>query len=143
MVLHAKIAHGPSSYPLAYSVIVLPLSVVRWLAYNNKRVPSVATFFVMTMYSLSGAINVLLLVVVRPYLLLLTRPECRVTKVNVSAGRPGLETERIVAKSKDKMLDSENPSVLSEMPLSPLRGHVVVIAPGSPSTLGSQYRETT
>src|SRR6266850_1371092 len=143
MVFHLKFAHGPSSYPLAYSVIVLPLSVVRWLAYNHKRVPSAATFVVMSMYSLSGAINVLLLVIVRPYLLLLTRPARRVTKVNVRAGRPGLETEGIAGKSKDKMLDLENPSVHSEMPLSPLTGRVVVIAPGSPSSLDSQCRETT
>jgi len=96
------------------------------------------------MYSLSGAVNVLLLVVVRPYLLLLTRPECRVTKVSVRAGKPGLETEQIVGKSKDaKRLDLENPSVHSEVPLCPLTGRVVVFAPGSPASLDSQYYETT
>jgi hypothetical protein len=96
------------------------------------------------MYSLSGAINVILLLIVRPYLLLLTRPECRVTMVSVRGGRPELEMEGIAGKSKDKMmLDSENPSVHSEMPLSPLTGRVVVIAPRSPSSSNSQFRDMT
>jgi hypothetical protein len=98
------------------------------------------------MYHLSGTINVLLLVIVRPYLLLLSRPECRVTRVGVRAGQPGLDAEGIVEKSKDtRTLDSENPSVHSAMPLSPLNrtGRVIAFPPGSPSTLGSQYWETT
>jgi hypothetical protein len=88
------------------------------------------------MYNLSGAVNVLLLLIVRPYLLLLTRPECRVT---VGAGQPGLETEGIAGTSK--ML--KNPGVHSDMPLSPLTGRVIVLAPGSPTSLDSQFREAT
>jgi len=92
----------------------------------------------MSMYNLSGAVNVLLLLVVRPYLLLLTRPECRVTRGVRS--QPGLETEGISGASKDfKML--ENPSVHSEMPLTPMTGRVFLLAPGSPSSLDSQCRE--
>jgi hypothetical protein len=130
----AKIAYSPSSYPLAYSVLVLPFSVVRWSAYDHKRVPSAASFFAMSMYNLSGAVNVLLLVIVRPYLLLLTRPECR-----VSAGQPGLKSEEIAGTST--ML--ENPSVHSEMPLPPLMGRVVVLAPESSSSLDSRCCEAT
>ena len=61
------------SYPLAYSLVVLPLSVSRWLLFGNHSVPSAATFFSVTMFNLSGAINVLLFLIVRPHLLLFTR----------------------------------------------------------------------
>ncbi|KAN0127157.1 hypothetical protein V8E53_015027 [Lactarius tabidus] len=62
-------------YPLAYSLEVIPLSVSRWLLFSHKNVPSAATFFGIIMFNLSGAINVLLFLIVRPHLLLFTRPE--------------------------------------------------------------------
>ena len=130
----AKIAHSPSSYPLAYSVLLLPFSIVRWSAYDHKRVPSAASFFAMSLYNLSGAVNVLLLVIVRPYLLLLTRPECR-----VSAGKTGLGSEGMTGTCT--MLES--PSVHSEMPLPPLMGRVMVLAPESSSSLDSRCCEAT
>ena len=65
-----------SSYPIAYSFVVLPLSVARWLQFSNHiHVPSAATFFGVSMFNLSGAVNVLLFLIVRPELLLFTRPE--------------------------------------------------------------------
>jgi hypothetical protein len=91
----------------------------------------------MSMYNLSGAVNVLLLVIVRPYLLLFTRPECR---VSVRSGKPGLETEGIPGTSKNFMM-LENPSVQSEMPLSPMKGRLFVLTPASPSSLDPQCRE--
>ena len=68
-------AHKLSSYPLAYSLVVIPLSVSRWLLFSHKNVPSAATFFGIIMFNLSGAINVLLFLIVRPQLLLFTPPE--------------------------------------------------------------------
>ncbi|KAH9052532.1 hypothetical protein EDB87DRAFT_1722850 [Lactarius vividus] len=62
-------------YPLAYSLMVIPLSVSRWLHFGHKSVPSAATFFGLMMFNLSGAINVLLFLIVRPHLLLFTPPE--------------------------------------------------------------------
>ncbi|KAH9048657.1 hypothetical protein EDB83DRAFT_2227100 [Lactarius deliciosus] len=62
-------------YPLAYSIMVIPLSVSRWLLFNNKNVPSATTFFGIIMFHLSGATNVLLFLIVRPRLLLFTPPE--------------------------------------------------------------------
>ncbi|KAH8979961.1 hypothetical protein EDB92DRAFT_1762632, partial [Lactarius akahatsu] len=56
-------------YPLAYTLVVIPLSVARWLLFSHKSVPSVTTFFGLTMFNLSGAINVLLFLTVRPRLL--------------------------------------------------------------------------
>lgn len=54
--------------------MVIPLSVSRWSLFSHKNVPSAATFFGMIMFNLSGAINVLLFLIVRPHLLLFTPP---------------------------------------------------------------------
>ncbi|THH21357.1 hypothetical protein EW146_g174 [Bondarzewia mesenterica] len=65
------------AYPLVYSVLVLPLSIVRWINFNlhHREVASVWTFLVITIFSLSGAANVLLVLLTRPQLLLFGRPE--------------------------------------------------------------------
>ena len=70
-----NVAHALPSYPLAYSLMVIPLSISRWLQFNHKSVPSAAVFFVEIMFNLSGAVNVLLFLIVRPQLLLFTPPE--------------------------------------------------------------------
>ncbi|EIN11602.1 hypothetical protein PUNSTDRAFT_61801 [Punctularia strigosozonata HHB-11173 SS5] len=65
---------GMLAYPIAYSVIILPMSVVRWITFTSSRsrtVPSAATLAVVTIFGLSGATNVFLLVYARPGLLLL------------------------------------------------------------------------
>ena len=67
--------HKLRSYPLAYSLAVIPLSVSRWLQFGHKNVPSAAILFGGMMFNLSGAINVLLFLIVRPHLLLFTPPE--------------------------------------------------------------------
>jgi len=63
------------SYPLAYSLLVLPVSIARWSQFSGRNVPSAATFFGVSMHDLSGAVNVFLLLTVRPQLLLLIRPD--------------------------------------------------------------------
>ena len=68
-------AHVLPSYPLVYSLMVIPFSICRWLKFNHKNVPSAATFFGMIMFNLSGAANVFLFLIVRPHLLLFTPPE--------------------------------------------------------------------
>jgi len=62
-------------YPVAYSLIVLPTSVTRWMQFKHHHVSSAATFFGATMFSLSGAINVILFLIFKPRLLLFSRPE--------------------------------------------------------------------
>ncbi|KAI0269579.1 hypothetical protein BGY98DRAFT_299623 [Russula aff. rugulosa BPL654] len=57
-------------YPLAYSLVVLPISIPQWLKSNHPNVPSAAMFFGNIMFYLSGAINVLLFLMARPHLLL-------------------------------------------------------------------------
>jgi len=73
------------AYPLVYSVLVLPLSVVRWLRFIQERhggmdhVPPAATFAVVAVYGLSGAANVLLFSLTRPNLLLFKKDESSTT----------------------------------------------------------------
>lgn len=72
------LAHRSFSYPLAYSFIVLPLSITRWLAFNSHHhVPSAATFFGIIIFNLSGAVNVVLFLFFKPQLLLFARPKLR------------------------------------------------------------------
>jgi len=80
-----RTALGMLLYPLAYSLTILPLSVARWLAFSHHHVPSVATFICNSIFRLSGAINVLLFLIIRPELLLFPRPE--------QLGREELELE--------------------------------------------------
>ncbi|KAF8260675.1 hypothetical protein EI94DRAFT_884557 [Lactarius quietus] len=61
-------------YPLAYFFLVLPASIARWSLFNHKKVSSAATFFSASVFTLSGAINVLLFLTVRPHLLLFSPP---------------------------------------------------------------------
>jgi len=67
-------ALGMLCYPLAYSVILLPLSVIH-LSRLEVNVPSAVVFFIASMFNLSGAINVLLFLFIRPQLLLFSPPE--------------------------------------------------------------------
>ena len=73
--LSCKLHSWSRSYPLAYSIVVLPLSATRWLQFSGRHVPSAVTFVGVSMFNLSGAVNVFLLLTVRPQLLLLTRPD--------------------------------------------------------------------
>ncbi|KAI9463564.1 hypothetical protein BJY52DRAFT_921148 [Lactarius psammicola] len=70
-----RAALGMLFYPLAYSLMVLPLSVARWSLFDHKKVSTAGTIFAVSMYNLSGAINVLLFLIVRPQLLLFSPPE--------------------------------------------------------------------
>ncbi|KAI0266781.1 hypothetical protein BC834DRAFT_112963 [Gloeopeniophorella convolvens] len=80
-----RAALGMLAYPLAYSVVVLPVSVARWLLFNHQAVPSAVTFLAVSIFNLSGAINVLLLVIIRPRLLLFIPPGSSVkTEANIS-----------------------------------------------------------
>ncbi|KAH9978624.1 hypothetical protein BGW80DRAFT_1165386 [Lactifluus volemus] len=62
-------------YPIAYCLVVLPLSVARWSQSPHRHVPSAASFFACMLWNLSGAINVTVFLLVRPQLLLFTPPE--------------------------------------------------------------------
>jgi len=66
---------GLLCYPLAYSLVVLPISVARWTQIHHPHIPSAAMLFGQSMLNLSGAINVVLFLIIRPKLLLFTPPE--------------------------------------------------------------------
>ncbi|KAI9442154.1 hypothetical protein H4582DRAFT_2072711 [Lactarius indigo] len=70
-----RFGESDGDYPLAYSLMVLPLTIARWSLFSHKKVSSAATFFGVSMFNLSGAINVLLFLTVRPQLLLFSPPE--------------------------------------------------------------------
>jgi hypothetical protein len=60
------------SYPIVFAVVALPLSVVRWttgFGSTPRHMPA-ATFTVEFIYSLSGALNVVLILLTRSPLLL-------------------------------------------------------------------------
>ena len=66
--------YRPSSYPLAYTLIVLPVTISRGLLFSKHHVPSAVTFFGASIFYLSGATNVVLFLIIRPGLLLFPRP---------------------------------------------------------------------
>ncbi|KAF8502233.1 hypothetical protein F5888DRAFT_1918945 [Russula emetica] len=70
-----RAALGMLLYPLAYSLVVLPIAITRRLLFSHHNVSSGAVFFGNAMFNLSGAIDVLLFLNVRPQLLLFPRPE--------------------------------------------------------------------
>ncbi|THH15654.1 hypothetical protein EW146_g4859 [Bondarzewia mesenterica] len=67
------------AYPLIYSVLVLPLTIVRWINFgleaHGAEVPSALSFVVIILFGLSGFANVFLLLATRPRLLLFSKPD--------------------------------------------------------------------
>ncbi|KAK0213163.1 hypothetical protein DFS33DRAFT_101077 [Desarmillaria ectypa] len=62
------------AYPVVYSILVLPLSVVRWITFSGKnQLGSAANLIVISIYGLSGMMNVILLLVTRPNSMLFGR----------------------------------------------------------------------
>ena len=75
LVVNSTHRRRSSSYPLGYSLVILPLTIARWLQFSHHHVSPAATFFAASIFHLSGAINVLLFLIIRPELLLFPRPE--------------------------------------------------------------------
>ena len=71
---HVLTPEGSPRYPFCYVAVVLPLSIGRWIGFGHndtQTVPSAVTLTVVSIYGLSGLINVTLLIWTRPRLLLL------------------------------------------------------------------------
>jgi hypothetical protein len=113
-VAHSSLA---SSYPLGYAIVILPISTARWSLFDHKEVPTAVVFLAVSIANLEGAINVLLLFIVRPQLLLLTRPEC---KVNMPM-HVGIETEQIILEMPKSLESPSFRSQNSQTSLRPLR----------------------
>ena len=69
-----------SSYPLVFALLVVPLSVGRWIGFvqeshgdRKNHVPPMALIAVETIYKFSGVANVMLFLLTRPSLLLFSR----------------------------------------------------------------------
>ncbi len=68
------------SYPVAYSVVVLPVTVVRWITFSDQQcgekssLPNAATFGAVFVFNCFGFVNVLLLLTTRRRLLLFDDP---------------------------------------------------------------------
>lgn len=62
----------PNRYPVIYSILILPLSIVRWIGFaqesggKESHISAAATMAVISIYGLSGACNVILLLITRP-----------------------------------------------------------------------------
>jgi hypothetical protein len=56
-------------YPMIYIITVIPMTVVRWMAFTNSSVPFPATAFASVAFSSSGIFNVILFALTRPKLL--------------------------------------------------------------------------
>jgi hypothetical protein len=66
-----------SRYPVSYALLIIPTSVVRWTEFHQEytgdrvdHVKSATLMTVMTIFSLSGVVNVLLFFIIRSNLLL-------------------------------------------------------------------------
>jgi hypothetical protein len=63
-------------YPIAYAIVIVPVSITRWIGFKQEiageedHVSSAAKLFAITIFALSGLVNVLLFLITRPNLLL-------------------------------------------------------------------------
>ncbi|KAH9995626.1 hypothetical protein BJV74DRAFT_829082 [Russula compacta] len=64
-----KQAYGLLFYPLVYTVVILPVSIVRYMTFAHHHIPSSVTILVDSIYLSSGLLNVLLFSFTRPFLL--------------------------------------------------------------------------
>ena len=95
-----------SSYPLAYSLVVLPLSIARWTQINHPDIPSAAMLFGQAMLSLSGAITVVLFLIIRPKLLLFAPPEMPTElETQMSHLKTGPEMSRDTVQHEEGVVD--------------------------------------
>ena len=79
-------------YPICYTVLVLPLSIVRWRTFRSPKLqtPFAVTAVVVTVFGLSGVVNVVLITLTRRNLLLFGRRRGVVStpeSMNIHEGR--------------------------------------------------------
>ncbi|CAE6343038.1 unnamed protein product, partial [Rhizoctonia solani] len=52
-------------YPLAYTITILPVSIVRWIMFSGGQVSAAASFVAVSIFNLSGVVNVGLILLTR------------------------------------------------------------------------------
>jgi hypothetical protein len=63
-------------YPMVYCVLILPLSIVRWITFRQvatageSHISAVATFFVSILFTLSGVLNTVMYLLTRTWFFL-------------------------------------------------------------------------
>ncbi len=102
--------------------MVLPLSIVRWS--NQKKVSSAATFFAMSIFSLSGAINVLIFLIARPQLLLFSEPEVEVGHSSTTGSAISPDTAQYNHSPKPSGIEDAGEKVISPIISRPMLDEV-------------------
>jgi hypothetical protein len=86
------------AYPASYCLLVLPLSIVHWMGFTHPDpphgMPSAVTFVVISLYGLSGAVNIVLLLFTHPNSLLFGEDEYVTMQGGGGLGRAGAATSR-------------------------------------------------
>jgi hypothetical protein len=95
---------------VAYSIVILPDTTARYLQFNHHHVSLGASFFANTMFNLSGALDVVLFLIIRPELLLFPRPrELDEQEVQLTPSTPQ-GTGPAIISDREKFQSSPEPS---------------------------------
>ncbi|THH06764.1 hypothetical protein EW146_g9510, partial [Bondarzewia mesenterica] len=96
------------AYPLVYAIIVGPTSVIRWINFGletrGKDTPTAVSFIASVLFSLSGFLNVTLLLTTRPQLLLLNMPRARNQSEESTSSMPSRPSTNIARSSPGAIL---------------------------------------
>ncbi|KAH9978832.1 hypothetical protein BGW80DRAFT_1249122 [Lactifluus volemus] len=97
--------------PFAYLLIILPLTVTHWWAFDHHSVPSAVQFFNASMLNLSGAIEVALFLFSQTQLLLFAPPVFEPELPQSSAVDPANDTQELCScqlrkRSRNNMVQS-------------------------------------
>jgi len=94
------------AYPLLYSIMVVPLSAVRWAGFvqentgdHRNHIPAAATLAVRVVFGLSGICNVILFLTTRPRLLLFAPSKLEEESTSASTDSEGQIEENVQAGS--------------------------------------------
>lgn len=121
-------------YPVAYTFVVLPVSIVRWTTFTKHSVPDAATFFSIFLHDTFGAVNVILLLTTRQELLLFKDPrEARAQHRATEMGRaPETSPSRASSSRSEDEIRGADAQVNNLEPLEEDIG----LGPGHPQTSG-------
>src|SRR6266511_1495618 len=99
-------------YPMAYCIIIIPLTIIRWLGftqdikYGVNTIPAEANFAGRALFDLSGFLNVILLLTTRPLLF--------GTLMSASEAGPTSPLPMVDLPSPEENLHQENPEDIRE-----------------------------
>lgn len=107
-------------YPIAYTTLILPIAISRFLAWSGRDVPFATTIFADIVFLFSGFVNVLLFITTRRIL-----PASEATSLFSRSNKSKSDIE-----SQDSMASHVTPFVMTDKVIvSPLRTESHVIVP--------------